>query len=91
MSWRGEKVIKVLKDNNASDDIVQAVTVELAKTFPPQVYKTAVWFLGSVTTVLVLGAITLTILNKTPSEALWTAVGAGIGALAGIFTAQATS
>ena len=55
---------------------------------PEQVYIKAVNFLGYVTGVLVLGAVLLLCIKINVTEALWGAIGAGIGGLAGVVTAK---
>lgn len=53
----------------------------------PETYDTAVWFLGIATVILAIGSMVLVGLDKA-SEAVWGALGAGIGGLAGIFTGK---
>ena len=68
-------------DSGQLDRVEQAIKVNL----PPATYNKAVIFLGLATVLLVLGSIFLTGTNKVVPDALWGAVGAGIGGLAGIF------
>lgn len=57
----------------------------ISGNLPPETYNKAVIFLGWATVVLTLGSILLAGLDKEVPEALWGALGAGIGGLAGIF------
>jgi len=45
-------------------------------------------FLGFATLIVAVGGILLAAINKEAPDALWTALGAGIGGLAGIFTGK---
>ena len=74
----------------APDAIAKAVAA-IEKNFPTKTYLLAVWFLGIVTMVLVVGGVASSLLGKTAPDALWVALGAGIGALAGIFTGKGDS
>ena len=58
------------------------------KGVPEPTYNKAVIFLGAATLIVAVGGILLAALNKTVPDALWTALGAGIGGLAGIFTGK---
>lgn len=58
------------------------------KTVPENTYDKAVIFLGAATLVVAVGGILLAAIGKTVPDALWTALGAGIGGLAGIFTGK---
>lgn len=57
----------------------------ISANLPPETYKKAVIFLGWATVALALGSMLLAGLAKEVPEALWGALGAGIGGLAGIF------
>jgi hypothetical protein len=54
----------------------------------PETLTSAVIFLGLATLVLAVGSMALVLNDKTVPEALWSALGAGIGGLAGIFMGQ---
>ena len=58
------------------------------KTVPEKTYDKAVIFLGFATLIVAVGGILLAAIDKTAPDALWTALGAGIGGLAGIFTGK---
>ena len=58
---------------------------EAVAALPSKTYNLAVVFLGLVTVILAAGAIYL---GDGVNEALWGALGAGIGGLAGIFMAR---
>jgi hypothetical protein len=61
----------------------------LEEVLPKKVYKYAVLFLGVATLILAMGGVGLAGLQvKVIPDALWTALGAGIGGLAGIFTGE---
>jgi len=62
--------------------------INTIKTVPEKTYDKAVIFLGFATLIVALGGILLASLDKTVPDALWTALGAGIGGLAGIFTGK---
>jgi hypothetical protein len=86
-TWR-EAVKADLRAAGASPDIVNKVDETIQKNFPKKTYELAVWFLGIATIILILGAVASSMLGKATSDALWASVGAGIGALAGIFTGK---
>jgi hypothetical protein len=88
MGRRTDAVVEDLKAVTADGVVIKTVQESLKRNFPPKVYIHAVWFLGLATLVLVTGAVACLLKQKEMSEAMWTAIGAGIGALAGIFTAQ---
>ena len=85
MTTRIEKMDAALKNEGLSDKEIVAVHELLEKMFPTGVYKAAVIFLGWVTVLLAVGAIALIAYTGQSPEALWVALGAGIGGLAGIF------
>lgn len=76
-----KKILASLQSDGFSQSQVQRVASLLEASPRPRVYIWAVVFLGAATYVLALGAI---LLRATP-DALWTAVGAGLGGLTGIF------
>jgi hypothetical protein len=76
-----DKIVAALKADGFSETDVDRVTSMLQTAPRPRMYIWAVVFLGAATYVLALGAI---LLRATP-DALWTAVGAGLGGLTGIF------
>ncbi len=82
------KVEKVAQDL-AAKGVDQATVAEVKRTIienmKPETIDKAVLFLGWATVALAVGSIILAGLNKTVPEALWSALGAGIGGLAGIF------
>lgn len=78
---RIDKVIASLEADGFNEAQLQRVTALLKTSLPTRAYVWAVVFLGAATYVLALGAI---LLRATP-DALWTAVGAGLGGLTGIF------
>jgi len=81
-----EAVVKAASpDTTLSPEQEREIENAIAINLPPEAYKKAVIFLGSATLVLALGSILLAGLGQEVSEALWGALGAGIGGLAGIF------
>ena len=76
-----ETIVASLQDDGFTETQVRRVTHIIEAHPRPRVYIWAVVFLGAATYVLALGAI---LLRATP-DALWTAVGAGLGGLTGIF------
>jgi hypothetical protein len=84
-----DQTIKTLEGYGVTDpDIEQKVRSAIAANLPSKTYNMAVVFLGLVTLVLALGSIGLAGLGRSVPEALWGALGAGIGGLAGIFMAK---
>lgn len=79
--YKTEEIVSALQNDGFTEAQVQRVASILQAAPRPRVYVWAVVFLGAATYVLALGAI---LLRATP-DALWTAVGAGLGGLAGIF------
>ena len=88
MSTLSEKVTADLRAAGASPDIVDAARTSIEQNVPKKTYTLAVKFLGWATLLLIAGAVASLLMNKAASEALWTAVGAGLGGLAGIFTGK---
>jgi hypothetical protein len=82
--WKVENIAKDLQEKGVDTGTIEKVksTIENLK---PETIDKAVLFLGWATVVLALGSIVLTGLDKKVPEALWGALGAGIGGLAGIF------
>jgi len=76
-----ENIAASLQEDGLTEAQVQRITSRLQPRPRQRVYIWAVVFLGAATYVLALGAI---LLRATP-DALWTAVGAGLGGLTGIF------
>lgn len=76
-----DKIVAALRNDGFSETQAEWVASMLQAQPRPRVYIWAVVFLGAATYVLALGAI---VLRATP-DALWTAVGAGLGGLTGIF------
>lgn len=91
MDKQKESVINDLQSANAQADIIAVARESLERNFPKKVYTHAIWFLGSATIVLVVGAIVSVLRDQQASDAMWTAVGAGLGSLAGIFTAKSST
>lgn len=83
-----EAVIANLKTKGFGPDDIKKVEKALEESIPKKTYEVAVWFLGISTLILIIGAVVTLLLGKTTSDALWTCVGAGLGALAGIFTGK---
>lgn len=83
-----EKVKAAMKTQGVPDQYLDAAGVAVAQSLPPKTYTTAVLFLGLVTLLLAVGAIGLAAYGKPVADALWGALGAGIGGLAGIFMAK---
>ncbi len=82
---RVEKVADDLAGQGVDADTIAKVRSTITANMPPETIDKAVVFLGLTTIVLALGGIFLPGLGKAVPEALWTALGAGIGGLAGIF------
>ena len=80
-----EKLKSTLKAQGVADDRLDAASQAVAATLPPKTYNTAMFFLGAVTLLLAVGAVLLPAYDKIVADALWGALGAGIGGLAGIF------
>ena len=80
-----QKVDDVLEEQGFTEEQRAQVKGAIIANLPPETYSKAVLFLGWSTFALVLGSILLAGLDKTVPEALWGALGAGIGGLAGIF------
>lgn len=76
-----EQIVASLEDEGLTETQAQRVASILADSRPQRGYVWAVVFLGAATYVLALGAILL----RAAPDALWTAVGAGMGGLTGIF------
>lgn len=83
------KVAAIMKDLQEKN--VDIATIEKVKNtlenMKPETIDKAVLFLGWATLILALGSIMLAVLDKVP-DALWGALGAGIGGLAGIFMSK---
>jgi hypothetical protein len=79
-----DKILAALRNDGFTEAQTEQVASMLQARPRPRVYIWAVVFLGAATYVLALGAI---LLRATP-DALWTAVGAGLGGLTGIFMGQ---
>jgi len=83
---RLEKNIEgVLLASGMGEEEAKKVAEQIASVIPPKVYLYAVMFLGAATMILAIGSIVLASCNGVP-EALWAALGAGLGGLAGIFS-----
>jgi hypothetical protein len=91
MSTRKEHVLADLRAAGATHAVIEQAIDSLNANYPPKTYTVAVWFLGSATIILIAGAVASVLLGKETSDALWTAVGAGLGGLAGIFTGKSDS
>ncbi len=88
MSKQQDAVLRDLDAAGATTEVIETARASLGKNFPEKVYSLAVVYLGIATILLVLGAVVLLWLGKEAPDGLWVAVGAGIGALAGIFTGR---
>lgn len=77
-------ITKDLEEKGVDSGTISKVKSTLENMRPETIDK-AVLFLGWATVVLALGSIVLAGFGKTVPEALWGALGAGIGGLAGIF------
>ncbi len=71
-----------------SAEQVAAVKDSIQSNLPAKTYNTAVLFLGLITIVSAIGSILLPAIGASVPEALWSALGAGIGGLAGIFMSR---
>lgn len=80
-----ELVARTLADEGFDEAQTQKVKAAIAASLPEKTYNMAVVYLGVATVALVLGSILLGGLGKEVPEALWGALGAGIGGLAGVF------
>jgi hypothetical protein len=97
-SIRREDIVKLkeavrgdLAAAGVPQDAIEKAVASIERNFPTKTYLLAVWFLGIVTMILVVGGVASGLLGKTVPDALWAALGAGIGALAGIFTGKGGS
>jgi hypothetical protein len=77
-----------LKDQGVPADRLEAASQAIIDNLPAETYNSAILFLGAVTLLLALGAVLLPAFGKEVVDALWGALGAGIGGLAGIFMAK---
>lgn len=81
-----EKVARGLQAKGIDPATVEKVKSTIIENIEPKTIDKAVLFLGWVTVVLAAGSIILAVLNNNAvPDALWGALGAGIGGLAGIF------
>ena len=80
-----KEIMKDIKSEGFDDEQSQKIEKVIKSYIPPEAFNQAVLFLGWVTVVLAVGSILLASLDKSLPEALWGALGAGIGGLAGIF------
>jgi hypothetical protein len=86
MANKVEPIISKLKSWNVlSAEQLSELESDLRNAIPENVYKVAIYFLGAITALLVIGAIVLAMSEKGAPDAIWAALGAGIGGLAGIF------
>ncbi len=85
---RINSMLEQLEKNGSTPEQITAFQKAYYDNMPEEVYIKAVNFLGYVTGVLVLGAVLLLCIKINVTEALWGAIGAGIGGLAGVVTAK---
>jgi len=83
-----ENVKSHLRSENFSEDQIQTIVKVIRDNLPPEILSKALIFLGIVTVVLAAGFILLIARGETVPGEGWTALAAGIGGLAGIFTAK---
>lgn len=83
-----EKLDKSLESEGIKDPQTKEKVISAIKSVPARTYNKAIIFLGFATLIVALGGILLAALDKNVPDALWTALGAGIGGLAGIFTGR---
>jgi hypothetical protein len=82
-----DKIRKELIAQNVDPQVINKVDQTIsANVLPESVYRSAVLYLGFATILLVVGGVLLVAICRQTPEALWAALGAGIGGLAGIFT-----
>ncbi len=79
-----DKISRSLRESGVPEEHVEAAA-EAVVNLPEKTYNTAIYFLGGVTLLLALGAVVLPAFGNQVADALWGALGAGIGGLAGIF------
>ena len=77
-----------LEAQGFNDPQTREKIINSIKTMPEKTYDKAVIFLGFATLIVAVGGILLAAIGGTVPDALWTALGAGIGGLAGIFTGK---
>ena len=78
--------IQGFNDPQTKEKIINAI--KSVPEVPEPTYNKAVIFLGAATLIVALGGILLAAIDKEVPDALWTALGAGIGGLAVIFTGK---
>ena len=83
-----QKVEEALKAEGFSAADTQKVRGAIMAHLPAKTYNTAILFLGWATVALAVGSIVLAGVGNAVPEALWGALGAGIGGLAGIFMSK---
>jgi hypothetical protein len=89
MASKIDSIIGKVKGYNVlSADQLYEFESDLRNALPKDVYKVAIYFLGAVTVLLVVGSIVPAMSEKGAPDAIWAALGAGIGGLAGIFMQQ---
>ena len=89
MSQLARAVAQDLRNQKLDPDVVATVTKAIDENIPKRAYEVAIWFLGISAFVLVSGAVLALFKDKNVSEAYWVAVGAALGALAGLFNKSA--
>lgn len=82
-----DKVSEQLQAQKFTTDQLAAIEKAVRDNLPAQVYVIAVWFIGAITLLSALGALFL-LPDGNEAESVWVAVGAGLGALAGIFSSR---
>jgi hypothetical protein len=82
---RLDEVARTLSNEGFTEEQTARVKAAITASLPERTYNTAVVYLGVATVALVLGSILLGGMGKDVPEALWGALGAGIGGLAGVF------
>ena len=88
MSRLMHAVLEDLKDARVDHAVVDQVRESLERNIPDRVYTASVWLLGIATISLTVGAIVLLALGRQTPDALWAALGAGLGGLAGVFAGK---
>ncbi|NLN31241.1 MAG: hypothetical protein GX158_08450 [Bacteroidales bacterium] len=83
-----EKLDANLEIQGFSDSQTREKIMNAIRAVPEKTYDKAVVFLGIATLIVALGGIILAAMGKAVPNALWTALGEGVGGLSGSFTGK---
>jgi hypothetical protein len=83
---KDEKIKGILEKAGLTGDVLENAKDEIVQNIPEKVFTSAIFYLGLIGILIIVGCIALVIANLTVPEGILALGGTAVGGIAGIFT-----